>query len=114
MASTFSGEHDYAGTARRLLLLSQVRRDVFPSANSEPAWNLMLALYSSPEKDLAATRLAKLALLPPTTAFRWLAELERRGFVKRRGDGRDKRLVRVLLTATGRSAVSAAFAAVAG
>jgi DNA-binding MarR family transcriptional regulator len=112
--ATLSGDADYAGIARRQLLLSRARRQVFgAAANSESGWSILLALYSSPEKDLTPAHLVKDAQIPPTTVLRRLAELERVGFIERHCDRKDKRLVRVRLTATGRSAVSSVFAAAA-
>jgi DNA-binding MarR family transcriptional regulator len=109
-----SGDADYSGIARRQLSLSRARRQVFgPIADSESGWSIALALYTSPEKDLTPTQLVKAAQIPPTTVLRRLAELERAGFIDRRCDRKDKRLVRVRLTAAGRSAISSVFATAA-
>lgn len=112
--ATLSGDADYSGIARGQLLLSRARRQVFGAAvDSESGWSILLELYASPEKDVTPTHLVKTAQIPPTTVLRRLAELERVGFIERHCDKKDKRLVRVRLTASGRLAVSSVFAAVA-
>jgi DNA-binding MarR family transcriptional regulator len=108
-----SAGRDFEASARQLLSLSRARADVFGrDLGSEPSWHLLLALYSSNEGELPATSVAKIARLPHSTAVRWLGKLERRGFLWRRVDRKDKRVVRVRITDSGRSAVSATFAAV--
>lgn len=55
------------------------------------------------EPDLSAGRLAEILKVHPSTLTGILQRLERRGFVARRVDARDRRRVRLELTASGRA-----------
>lgn len=95
--------------ARYVLRLRKAAKSYFgPPVLSEPAWNLMLALYSA---DLAHDEfrigsIAELAGIPRSTTLRWLIKLQDGGFVALESDPRDKRAVGVRMTETGRQAMA--------
>jgi len=77
---------------------------------SEPAWALMLSLYTFGRRDrISVASMAKRAALPATTASRWLRQLHRDGYINLLSDGRDKRALRVALTAAGSEAMNRTF-----
>jgi DNA-binding MarR family transcriptional regulator len=104
---------DFHHLARQLLRLRRERQRHFPIDATGPAWDLMLGLF---EKDGENHRpalgdLATWAHVPRTTAIRWLRQLEHHGFVALVPDRRDKRLVRVALSDSGRETMIALFTA---
>lgn len=102
-------------TARQLRRMREARvRHLSEAGDAEPAWNLLLALYMADSRQARSSDLAAAARLPQTTAFRWLVELERIGFVSRSVDPSDRRAVQVRLTEQGRAAVTATLATMAG
>ena len=68
----------------------------------EPAWDMMLELYVSAKQGGALSTKAVIAgsAVPPTTALRWLENMEREGIIRRFSDPGDKRRVCVALTAS--------------
>lgn len=77
----------------------------------EPAWDMLLALYTA-EASAAAitvTGLTKLSGAPPTTALRWLDYLAKERMVMREPHLIDRRLTYVSLTDKGRQALDAYF-----
>ena len=91
--------------ARGLLRLRHERHRHFPMDVTGPAWDLMLALFDAHDDDLhlSVGDLAVRAHVPRTTTIRWLRQMEKHGFVALLSDRRDKRLVRVHLTESGRN-----------
>lgn len=69
----------------------------------EPPFDLLLTLYveGARREAISITELAQLADLPSSTSARWLQYLEGEGFVERKRDESDKRILRASLTATG-------------
>ncbi len=66
----------------------------------EPAWDLLLDLFVAREagRRVSVSSACIAAEVPATTALRWLAVLEKRGLVERRGDPCDRRRVDVVLS----------------
>lgn len=60
----------------------------------EPAWDMLLYLYAAQLKGdlVATTSLARASAVPPTTALRWMAQLERIGLIERCAIKRDGRV----------------------
>jgi DNA-binding MarR family transcriptional regulator len=99
-------------TARQLRRMREARvRHLSEAGDAEPAWDLLLALYTTESTQARSSDLAAAARLPQTTAFRWLVEMERIGLVSRRVDPSDRRAVQVRLTEQGRAGVIATLAA---
>jgi DNA-binding MarR family transcriptional regulator len=85
------------------------RSDHFPTELfSEPAWDILLALYAAEmaQQRVTALKLAEQVLAPTTTALRWLKVLEAVGLVDRKPDPLDARRVFLSLTPKGRYAMS--------
>lgn len=80
---------------------------------SDPAWNLLLALYASGERG-APPQIGTVAVragLPRSTAIRWLTNLNQYELVNITRDRKDKRIMRVRLTQRGHAAVENSFVA---
>jgi DNA-binding MarR family transcriptional regulator len=73
----------------------------------EPAWEILLALYTidCDRRRLNTRELSKLANLALTTALRWLDHLEEQGLIGRRPNPFDQRMVYVELSEKGRAAM---------
>ena len=100
--------------ARYMLRLRKAAKSCFgPPVLSEPAWSLMLALYTADavRKQLHIGSIAERADVPRSTALRWLTKLDRSGFVRLVPDPSDKRAGRVRMTAGGLEAMQRSFTA---
>jgi DNA-binding MarR family transcriptional regulator len=70
----------------------------------EPAYDLLLALYLTPDTEVTSlASLAKSAAVPYSSAGRWIAYLVDKGFVSRRQSSSDRRVTSVHLTRAGRA-----------
>lgn len=72
---------------------------------SEPAWDMLLALYSEEPSKLPVSSLCYGSGVPMTTALRWIAVLESRGLVERTRHNRDRRINLLSLTSKGSGVV---------
>jgi DNA-binding MarR family transcriptional regulator len=98
--------------AKKLLRMRQARRVYLEeSLISGPAWDLMVALYSTETEACSVGRLSELADVPLTTALRRLRLLERGGLVRRVQSHFDRRSVKIHLTDPGREAMDTILAA---
>ena len=70
---------------------------------SLPQASALRTLY--PDHELAIGELARIELVQPATMTAAIDRLERRGYVRRRQDSTDKRMVKVCITPTGRLVV---------
>lgn len=87
--------------AAYILRVRKAAKSYFGSAvQSEPAWKLLLALYSAggAADECRIGSAAKRADIPLTTAIRWLYRLHGSGIVSLRDDPKDDRAVLVKLT----------------
>ena len=94
--------------ALRIRYYRELRRDLFdPNLFGEPAWEILLALYSIDwdRRRLNTGELAKLADLALTTALRWLDYLVEKDLVARNPNPFDHRMVYVELSDKGRAAM---------
>ena len=83
--------------------MRRARDRVMPEGlTGEPAWDILLALYSEGPADLTISSVCHGSGVPPTTAARWIGVLEARGLLERSKHPRDDRVVLVCLTAQGR------------
>lgn len=89
----------YTLRRRRVSLLGD--QDLF----GEPAWDVLLDLYIAAQqgKRVPVTSACIGAAVPPTTALRWLNQLEQRGLIEREHDPRDARRTYVRLSAMAES-----------
>jgi hypothetical protein len=76
---------------------------------SDPAWDLLLALYAAEigQRRTTVGQLCSAANVPPTTGLRWLNTLEESGLVERRADPLDARRFFVSLTRAGTDGMGA-------
>lgn len=72
---------------------------------SEPAWDMLLALYSEEPAKLPVSSLCYSSGVPMTTALRWIGVLESQGLVKRSRHERDARINLLSLTSEGSGVV---------
>lgn len=70
-----------------------------------PEWRALAVLHDSDGQMI--TRLAALALMEQSRMTRVIERMETRGLVRRAGDARDRRRVRVMLTESGRALAAA-------
>ena len=68
----------------------------------EPAWDILLQLYVAEKGLLTIRDLIMMTEEPKTTAIRWISYLENKGFVRRRPDPVDRRLIDIELLDRGR------------
>lgn len=70
---------------------------------ADPAWDMMLDLYIQTSRGLAVTVTSACygAIAPPTTALRYLADLEKRDTIERFNNPIDKRSICVRMTEKG-------------
>lgn len=69
----------------------------------DPAWDILLDLYIQAGRgvDVNVSSACLASIAPPTTALRYIAELEGRGIISRTPTARDARLLIVQLTERG-------------
>jgi DNA-binding MarR family transcriptional regulator len=87
--------------AKAVLQQRQRRSELFgEDLFSDPVWDMLLLLFSEqPIRDHVKVRdFQFLARVPMSTTLRWLAVLEDRGLIWRRGDDADRRATNVGLT----------------
>lgn len=75
----------------------------------EPAWDMLLRLYVAEKGLLTIRDLIVMTEEPKTTALRWISYLENKGFVRRRPDSVDRRLIDIELLDRGRELLDAYF-----
>jgi DNA-binding MarR family transcriptional regulator len=95
--------------AHHALVNRRLRRRFFnPDLFSEPAWELLLALYIEHQgRRLNLAQLTEFVGLAPTTVLRWIEYLEEQRLVCRSPQPTDRRGMFVELTDKGRSAMEA-------
>ena len=111
-----AGREALLARARKHLRERELRtRFLNPDALGEPAWETMLVLYISEfyDRRLTVGKLSDWIRAPLATTQRWLAYLEKRGFIGKEDDPQDRRLVYVKLLASGRELLDDYFAAAA-
>lgn len=99
---------------RLVLGLRLMWSEQFTAGLGEPARNMLLALYAAQldHRSLTPTRLSAAAAVPLATALRWLDIMDERDLIRRSGDPRDRRLVRLALTPKAVAGIEAYLSAV--
>jgi DNA-binding transcriptional ArsR family regulator len=100
--------------ARLVLAVRLMWAGQFETGLGEPARNMLLALYAArlESQRFTPTKLAFATAVPLPTALHWLNVMVERGLIRRSGDRRDRRLVRLTLTAGAVAGIEAYLAAV--
>jgi DNA-binding MarR family transcriptional regulator len=99
------------GAFARLLYRERRTRDSFLSEGlfGEPAWDILLDLFASQAegKTVQVSSACIAAAVPASTALRYIAEMERRGLIKRAPSTQDRRSYHLTLTDEGRGHMEA-------
>lgn len=98
-----------AALAKRIIRARHQRSRFLPSKLfSDPAWDILLALYAAEigQRRITVGQVCAAADIPATTGLRWLGTLEDMDLVARRADPLDARRFFVFLTGDGREAMS--------
>lgn len=104
-ASNMQSDVNYLRLSKTLVKMRQAidTNTAFTGVFSDPAFGIILDLFVSHliRKSVSVTDTAISGNIPPTTALRWLAVLEGRGFIERRRDITDNRRSFISLTPNG-------------
>lgn len=79
---------------RRIIRQRQLRSRFFSDELfADPAWDMLLDLTAATaeHRRISVTSLCLASGVPPTTALRWIAQMEIAGLVERQGDSTDRR-----------------------
>ena len=101
--------------AKKILISRRSRGQFFDeSIFSEPAWDMLLALYITEESEArhSIARLTEFAGAAPTTALRWISHLEKMGLVCRVPHPNDLRTAFIEITDDARHALDGYFSRV--
>ena len=101
--------------AKKILISRRSRSQFFDeSIFSEPAWDMLLALYITEESEArhSISRLTEFAGAAPTTSLRWIAHLEKMGLVSRVPHPTDLRTAFIEITDDARHALDGYFSRV--
>jgi len=84
---------DYAAAARTMLMSRRKMDQFFPGLFADPARDMLLDLFVAAEegRELSVTSCCVAAMVPATTALRWLALLKQEALVVETPDLRDRR-----------------------
>ena len=97
---------------RNMLKLRRHRDRFFASELfADPAWDILLELYAAAlgQFRVSVSNLCIAAAVPPTTALRWIKQLEEAGLTERRADPTDGRRQFVMLSDEALSSMNAYF-----
>ena len=97
---------------RNMLKLRRHRDSFFASELfADPAWDILLELYAAAlgQFRVSISNLCIAAAVPPTTALRWIKQLEEAGLTERRADPTDGRRQFVMLSDEALSSMNAYF-----
>jgi DNA-binding MarR family transcriptional regulator len=97
----------------RMMLKLRRHRDRFFASElfADPAWDILLELYAAAlgQFRVSVSNLCIAAAVPPTTALRWIKQLEEAGLIERRADPTDGRRQFVMLSDEALSSMNAYF-----
>ena len=97
---------------RNMLKLRRHRDSFFASELfADPAWDILLELYAAAlgQFRVSVSNLCGAAAVPPTTALRWIKQLEDAGLIERRPDRTDGRRHFLMLSDEALSSMNAYF-----
>lgn len=84
---------DYAAAARAMLTSRRKMEQYFPDLFADPARDMLIDLFVAAEegREMSVTSCCMAAMVPATTALRWLALLKQQALVLEEPDKRDRR-----------------------
>lgn len=85
---------------RRIIRQRQLRARFFPNELfADPAWDMLLDLTAATaeHRRISVSSLCLASGVPPTTALRWISQLEEAGLVERQEDSSDRRRAFIVL-----------------
>lgn len=97
---------------REIQRIRRRREELFgPRLFADPSWDILLELYLSSltQQKVAVSSACRAACVPPTTALRWIAQLEDQGFIKRESDPLDGRRQFLQLTSAAQEKIELLF-----
>lgn len=98
-----------SAAAAEVYRMRRARDHVLPrELTGEPAWDMLLALYSEEPAKITLSSICYGSGVPQTTALRWISMLEAKGLVERIEHPKDVRIILLSLTNEGRSVVEQA------
>lgn len=112
--SALEGDAVSATAIRAIRQQRSRRREFFCSGLfSDPAWDILLELYSAflEQRRISVSALCDASEVPSTTGLRWIAALESEGLLYKTSDPFDGRRIYVNLSRNGRRAMYDFFAA---
>jgi DNA-binding MarR family transcriptional regulator len=112
---SLAGARGAAALATGIIRARSQRSKFLPaSLFAEPAWDILLELYSAElaQRRVTVSQLSFAARTPATTALRWLSTLEAAKLVERQSDPLDARRCFISLSARGRQAMESFFASI--
>lgn len=99
--------------ARLVQLVRHTRAKHFsPAMFGEPAWDLLVAIYTQEESggsEHTVSTAAKQAGVPVSTALRWIEYLEEKKLITREANSADRRTTAVKLSSKGRTSLNSYF-----
>jgi len=104
-----------AGVVRRILRQRQQRQRFFDAELfADPAWDMLLDLAAArvERKQVSVTSLCIAAGVPPTTALRWIGQMQHAGLFERVEDKADRRRAFIALTEKAAEGMARYFAAI--
>jgi DNA-binding MarR family transcriptional regulator len=102
-----SMDDETLGTWRAFLnahahITRRISRDLAAAGLPDLSWyDLLWAIYSSPDRRLRVNEIAKEVVLSPTAMSRFVARVEEAGYVRREVDPRDRRAFQIAITDEG-------------
>jgi DNA-binding MarR family transcriptional regulator len=109
---TLVGSRGTAAVAKSIIHARNQRSRFLPtSLFADPAWDILLELYSAEvaQRRMSVSQVCAAAKVPATTALRWLSTLEARKLVERQVDPLDARRYFVELSPVGKEAMDSFF-----
>ena len=109
-SSIMASKHSLKVMAKTILQQRRARARYFKSSMfSEPAWDMMLALFANEDSDrrMTITGLAECSGAPLTTALRWIDFLEQEHFIVRRPSPVDRRIMFIEMASLGTDQMTA-------
>ncbi|HEV2594699.1 MAG TPA: hypothetical protein VGU01_05810 [Sphingomicrobium sp.] len=99
----FDNPEALPAAAAKIFRMRRARDHVLPKGlGGEPAWDMLLALYSEEPARLTVSSVCYGSGVPHSTALRWISMLEIQGLVQRIEHPRDKKVILLSLTKKGR------------